>query len=125
MKRITIGVVSTIAFTLILGAGSTDVFQEASAQETQEVQEVEDAQDVNVPEEAQQLLIPEDLTVKENENFELQELRVGGRLERVTVKWNNGVTEVYQNKRKNTVWSAEENELGDAQNVRQWRLGSW
>jgi len=117
MKRITIGVVSTIAFTLILGVGPRDVFQTALAQETQEVQGVDG--------EEQQLLIPEDLTVKENESFELQELRVGGRLERVTVKWNNGVTEVYQNKRKNTVWSAEENELGDAQNVRQWRLGSW
>ena len=111
MIRTTTWVVFAVAFSLIFVAGSENVFRPAIAQE--------------VAEEEQQLLIPEDLTVKENQNFELQELRVGGRLERVTVKWNNGVTEVYQNKRNDTIWSAEESQLGDGQNVRQWRLGSW
>ena len=110
MNRIITGVVSASAFMLILGAGSDIAFLTAVAQEAQE---------------DQQFLIPEDLTVKQNQDYELQELRIGGRLERVTVKWNNGVTEVYQNKRNDTVWSAEESELGDVQNVRQWRLGSW
>ena len=107
-RRTLFSIVSAIAFSLIFGFGSDITFQTAMAQDEQ-----------------QQLLIPEDLTVKENRNYELHELRIGGRLERVTVKWNNGVTEVYQNNRNDTVWSAEENELGDAQNVRQWRLGSW
>jgi len=114
MYRIITGVVSAIAFMLILGIRPDIAFLTAMAQEVQETQKEE-----------QQLLIPDDLTVKKNQDYELQELRIGGRLERVTVKWNNGVTEVYQNKRNDTVWSAEENELGDVQNVRQWRLGSW
>jgi len=117
MNRIITGVVSAIAFMLILGIRPDAAFLTAMAQEAQEAQETQ--------KDEQQLLIPEDLTVKTNQDYELQELRIGGRLERVTVKWNNGVTEVYQNKRNDTVWSAEENELGDVQNVRQWRLGSW
>ncbi len=111
MNRIMTGVVSASAFILISGAGSDIAFPIAMAQEANE--------------EEQQLLIPEDLIVKKNQDYELQELRVAGRLERVTVKWNNGVTEIYQNKRNDTVWSAEESQLGDTQNVRQWKLGSW
>lgn len=71
------------------------------------------------------LQIPEDLTITENDKYEREELRVGGRLERVTVRWNNGVTEVYQNVRNDTIWNSSESELGEIQNVRQWRLGSW
>ena len=55
----------------------------------------------------------------------MQEHRVGNRLDRVTVKWNNGITEVYQNERDDTIWFAEEESLGDRPNVRKWRIGSW
>lgn len=72
-----------------------------------------------------QLLVPDDLTIVKNDQYELEEQRVGGRLERITVRRNNGLTEVYQNQRNDTIWSAEEDELGDLENVRQWKIGSW
>ena len=65
------------------------------------------------------------LTIKENDKYQTQELRVGGRLERVTIRWNNGLTEVYQNERNDSLWYSDETELGAVQNVRQWRIGSW
>ena len=70
-------------------------------------------------------LFPEDLQVKPRGDLELQEYRVGGRLERVVVTRENGWTEIYQNRRHDTVWSGDETDLGEVQNVRQWRLGSW
>ena len=54
-----------------------------------------------------------------------QEHRVGGRLERVTITRENGFTEIYQNNRADTVWSAEENEIGEVPNMRQWVIGTW
>lgn len=77
--------------------------------------------------EGNELKLPDDLTIEaqQSENFELRETRVGHRLDRVTVQWQNGITEVYQNQRNDTIWSAEEDQLGDTPNVRQWRLGSW
>lgn len=74
---------------------------------------------------AEPLLIPEDLTIKQSGTWQIEELVVGGRLERLTVRHKNGVTEVYQNQRDDSIWFAEEKELGEPQNVRQWRLGSW
>lgn len=65
------------------------------------------------------------VTVLETEKYHRQELRVGGRLERVTVTRRNGVTEIYQNHRADTVWVSEEAELGDIRNMRQWKIGSW
>ena len=67
----------------------------------------------------------EDLTVIADGDYRREELRVGNRLDRVTVTWENGITEVYQNRRRDTLWTGEDNELGDVQNVRQWRLGGW
>ena len=57
--------------------------------------------------------------------FEIEERRVGGRLERVTVKRANGIDEVYENKEIDSMFSKEENELGEVQNVRRWTLGTW
>ena len=54
-----------------------------------------------------------------------QEHRVGGRLERVTVTRENGFTEIYRNNRPDTVWSAQENEIGEVPNMRQWIIGTW
>ncbi len=54
-----------------------------------------------------------------------QEHRVGGRLERVIITHDNGLTEIYRNNRADTVWSAEENEIGEVPNMRQWVIGTW
>ena len=67
----------------------------------------------------------EDITITTTDRYQMQEHRVGNRLDRVTVKWNNGITEVYQNERDDTIWFAEEESLGDRPNVRKWRIGSW
>ncbi len=71
------------------------------------------------------LLIPQDLTIKQSGEFQFEELRIGGRLERLTVRHKNRMTEIYQNQRDDSIWFSEENELGEAQNVRQWKLGGW
>lgn len=55
----------------------------------------------------------------------LEEFRSGGRLERVTIERDSGIEEVYQNQRNDALWNGTENELGDAKNVRSWKLGSW
>ena len=79
------------------------------------------------------LLIPDglvdgisgDITIQQTSKYQLEELRVGGRLERVTVRRNNGLTEIYQNQRNDAVWQSDEEGLGDVPNVRQWKLGGW
>jgi hypothetical protein len=84
--------------------------------------------------ETNQLLIPDDLTIQESDQSQsgegaaglrYEEVRIGGRLERVTVRHEIGITEIYQNRRDDELWSAGERELGDVQNVRQWKLGGW
>jgi hypothetical protein len=91
-------------------------------------------QQVEEQKETNQLLVPDDLTVQEREQSQpgegdgglrYEEVRIGGRLERVTVKHEIGITEIYQNRRDDELWSAGERELGDVQNVRQWKLGGW
>ena len=72
-----------------------------------------------------QLLLPDDLEVSQRGKDEVEEYRVGGRLERLTIRKNNGFTEVYQNNSNSTLWYSEEENLGDLQNVRQWKLGTW
>jgi len=52
--------------------------------------------------------------------------RIGDLLDRVTVERSNGIYEVYQNSdSKHNLWNANETELGDRHNVRQWRLVTW
>ena len=92
------------------------------AQETAETTESQNAAETG---DDQALKLPEDLAVTETEKYSMQEQRVGNRLDRVTVRWNNGITEVYQNERDDTIWFAEEENLGDQPNVRKWRIGSW
>lgn len=68
----------------------------------------------------------QDLAVlPESEQYEVHKEHAGGRLERVTITWDNGITEVYHNKRADSLWASEETELGGAQNVRQWKLFNW
>ena len=92
----------------------------------------EDQQELKVPDDLT-ITTPDDLvlgaqeglTITTTDKFQVQEQRVGNRLDRVTVRWNNGITEVYQNERQDTIWFAEEESLGDRPNVRKWRIGSW
>lgn len=68
---------------------------------------------------------PENLAIPESDQYEAQKERVGGRLERVTITWHNGITEVYHNRRDDSLWASEETELGDTQNIRQWKVFNW
>lgn len=74
---------------------------------------------------------PEQLHISEtdeeqSENRIIRYHWIGGRLDRVTVEHSNGLHEVYQNSdARNNLWNADETELGDRRNVRQWRLGDW
>ena len=58
-------------------------------------------------------------------NNRVEEYFSGGRLKRVTILKDNGIEEVYENDRKNPIWSSSESELGDTPNVRRWVLGRW
>ncbi len=71
------------------------------------------------------LLIPDDLTYTKNGNLEIEELRIGNRLDRLTVRHEKGLTEIYQVQNNDSIWASDETELGDVQNVRQWKLGTW
>jgi len=54
-----------------------------------------------------------------------REHRVGGRLERVIVIHKHGLTETYRNNRPDTIWTAEEDELGEVPNMGQWIIRTW
>lgn len=113
IKPIMLACFISATYILITGILITDIFiTQAQAQSQEEA-------------ETDPLLIPEDLAVEQNGKVQFEELRIGGRLERLTVRHKNGVTEVYQNQRADSIWFAEENELGEPQNVRQWKLGGW
>lgn len=98
------------------------------------------AQEQPSGESEQGLLIPEDLTYNAGSKDQgsgsqladgergldfYEETRVGGRLERVTVKRDGGFTEFYKNNRHDELWSGPEDDLGEVQNQRQWKIGSW
>ncbi len=59
------------------------------------------------------------------QSIQYREHRVGGRLERATIIHKNGLTEVYQNNRADTIWNAQENEIGEVPNRRQWVIKAW
>ena len=69
--------------------------------------------------------LPDAPAPEKNRGIQYQEQRVGGRLERVTVTRENGLTEIYRNNRADTLWSAQENEIGEVPNVRRWVIGTW
>ncbi|MEM7195570.1 MAG: hypothetical protein AAF402_11505 [Pseudomonadota bacterium] len=72
------------------------------------------------------LKLPADLKVAPRSDLEIQEFRVGGRLDSVTVRHNStGITEVYDNDKPGDLWVQEDNELGDVPNVRKWTISSW
>ena len=83
--------------------------------------------------ETNELKLPEDIAGRtqssaqddENIKFQIEERRISGRLERVTVTRKNGLDEVYENREIDSMWLTEENQLGDVPNVRRWTLGSW
>ncbi len=68
---------------------------------------------------------PGDLAPEESRSVRYREHRVGGRLERVIITRENGVTELYRNNRADTIWAAQENELGEVPNMRQWIIRTW
>ena len=65
------------------------------------------------------------ITFDDNRKYFIEERRVGGRLERVTVRRKNGLDEVYENPEVDSMWISEDKELGELQNVRRWTIGSW
>ena len=69
--------------------------------------------------------LPDAPASEKNRGIQYQEQRIGGRLERVTVTRKNGFTEIYRNNRADTLWSAQENEIGEVPNVRRWVIGTW
>lgn len=80
------------------------------------------------------LKLPDDLKAQETagsaeaaqtRGIQYREQHIGGRLERVTVTRENGFTETYRNNRGDTIWSAPENEIGEALNLRQWIIRAW
>lgn len=80
------------------------------------------------------LKLPDDLKAREtagsaeaaqNRGIQYREQHIGGRLEQVTVTRENGFTETYRNNRGDTIWSAPENEIGEALNLRQWIIRAW
>jgi hypothetical protein len=95
------------------------------------------AQDQQTGGQEPDLLLPEDLTFNQGSQTSqtsqqdqqgflfYEEIRVGGRLERVTVKRDGGFTEIYKNNRDDTLWDGAEGELGEGRNQRQWKIGSW
>ena len=99
---------------------------------------VAEAQEQPSEEAEQGLQIPDDLTynvedrsagsevtVGQRGRIFYEEIRVGGRLERVTVRRDLGPTEFYKNNRQDELWSGPEEDLGEVQNQRQWKIGSW
>ncbi len=68
---------------------------------------------------------PGDLAPEESRGVRYREHRIGGRLERVIITRENGVTELYRNNRADTIWAAQENELGEVPNMRQWIIRTW
>ncbi len=63
--------------------------------------------------------------IADDRKYFIEERRVGGRLERVTVYRKNGLNEVYENPNVDSMWVTEDKELGEVQNVRRWTIGSW
>lgn len=63
--------------------------------------------------------------IADDRKYFIEERRVGGRLERVTVYRKNGLNEVYENPNVDSMWGTEEKELGEVPNVRRWTIGSW
>lgn len=61
----------------------------------------------------------------QNQSIPYQTYHVGGRLERVTVRRQHGFTELYRNNRPDTIWSAQENEIGEVPNRREWIIHTW
>jgi hypothetical protein len=76
------------------------------------------------------LKLPEDIAARESTEdtdakFQIEESRVGTRLDRVTVRRKNGPDGVYINSELDSMWVTEETELGEVPNVRRWTIGSW
>ncbi len=104
MTRVTI---SLSALFLLLSIGSP-----VGAQETE---------GLKLPEDIAARAVTEDSDAK----FQVEENRIGTRLDRVTVRRKNGPDGIYINSGIDSMWVTEANELGELPNVRRWTIGSW
>jgi len=78
------------------------------------------------PSEESAIKLPDDLSLNtEGREVEYETFHAGGRLERLTVRRQSGLTETYENRRDDALWTTEENNLGEIPNVRKWTIGSW
>jgi len=67
------------------------------------------------------LQLPDDLqAAADKRGVQYHEQHIGGRLERVTITRDGGLSETYRNKRADTIWRAPANEIGERVNMRQW-----
>ena len=66
-----------------------------------------------------------DPTIKDRGSYQIEEHRVGNRLERLVIRRARGLTEIYENNRPGDLLSREDDELGQPQNLRRWTIGSW
>ena len=80
------------------------------------------------------LKLPEDIAARSGQGDQesaagrklwIEERRVGGRLEQVTVHQSNGLDETFKNTGIDSMWVTEDKKLGETQNVRRWTIGSW
>jgi hypothetical protein len=58
-------------------------------------------------------------------SIQIEETRIAGKLQRVTLRRSNGIDEIYENQNVDSMWLSEEKELGEIPNVRRWTIGSW
>lgn len=68
---------------------------------------------------------PDGVTVKREAGGEVEEYRVGGRLESMTIDRDRGTTDYWYDRRGDSTWEAGKGEVDEKKNLRQWRLGNW
>ncbi|MBX2869420.1 MAG: hypothetical protein KTR18_12130 [Acidiferrobacterales bacterium] len=77
----------------------------------------------------QSLKLPEDLAEKATQGvppkYEIEERRIGDRLDRITVRREDGIDETYENTEVDSLWGTADKELGETQNLRRWTIGTW
>lgn len=120
-----------LGMTILLGGiflAPTAVFNIANSQETEGLKLPEDIA-VRAGQEAtdqeSEESSAEALSLSDDRKYLIEERRVGGRLEQVTVRRKNGPDGVYKNPNVDSMWVTEDKELGEVQNVRRWTIGSW
>lgn len=68
---------------------------------------------------------PDGVTVKRGLGGTVEEFRIGGRLESMKVDRDRGSTDYWYDRRGDSTWEAEQDEVGEKRNARQWEIGNW